>query len=53
MAGEYDLRTNKIVLSGKIRKRDRLESELRDIDEEISALNKSIANQVKEVEGKG
>jgi len=47
MAEEYDLRTNKIVLAGKIRKRGRLESELRDINEEISTLNKIIANQEK------
>ena len=50
MVGEYDLRTNKIVLSGKIRKRGRLESELRNIDEEISALKKIIVRQEKEVE---
>lgn len=49
MAEGYDLRTNKIVLSNKIRKRDRLESELRDIDEEISALKKIVVRQEEEV----
>lgn len=52
MAGEYDLRTNKIVLAGKLRKLKRLHEERKTITEEISALNELIAKQEKGAEDK-
>jgi len=45
MAREYDLRTNRIVLSGKLRKLKRLQKEVRTITEEISAVNELIGKQ--------
>jgi len=50
MVGEYDLRTNKIVLSGKLRKLERLQREIIKVTEEISAVNELIGKQEKEVE---
>lgn len=52
MAKEYDLRTNKIVLAGKLRKLKRLHEEMKSITEEISAVNELIAKQEKEAGGK-
>ena len=53
MAEEYDLRTNKIVLAGKLRKLERLQEEIKAVREEISALNKIIANQEKKGKEEG
>jgi len=50
MAEEYDLRTNKIVLAGKLRKLRRLNKEIKTITEEISAVSGIITKQEKEVE---
>ena len=44
-----DMRTLKIVVANKIRKRRRLEEELRKVNEEIEELNREI----KEIEMRG
>ncbi len=49
MSEEYDLRTNRIVLAGKLRKSKRLQEEVREVTEEISELNSIIREQKKEV----
>jgi len=53
MVAVYDLRTNKIVLAGKMRKKVRLEKELQVINEEIGNVKEIIAKQEKEAEAKG
>ena len=44
-----DIRTLKIVVANKIRKRRRLEEELRKVNEEIEELNREIEKEEAEI----
>ena len=48
MSEEYDLRTNRIVLAGKLRKLKRLQEEVRAVAKETSELNYIIGQQEQE-----